>query len=65
MDDEEVVKFWAYRHVNGKISVKRFTDQDAVEDAYDSNFVDSVLDPYPAKNRLEAEQIAVSRLAHQ
>ena len=64
MDNEdEVRKWWAYRHIYGGIKVKLFTGQDAIEDAYDSNFVDEVLDPYPAKDRNEAESIALARLS--
>ena len=62
MDNTEVSKYFAYRHINGRIMVRRFTFQDSLEDAYDSDFVDQILEPYEAKNRLDAEQIAVERL---
>lgn len=51
------LKWWAYRHVNGGVHMKRFHGQDAVEDAYDSDFVDDVLDPFVAETRNEAELI--------
>ena len=60
---EAELMFWAYRHVNGNIQVKRFTSQDAVNDAYDSDFVDDVLDPYRATDRMDAESIAKQRLS--
>ena len=65
MDEQ---KYWAYKHINGSIKVKSFWpnskgNDPAIEDAYDSDFVSRVLDPYPAKDRAEAEAIAVKRLA--
>ena len=45
MDEEnELKRFWAYRHIDGHIHVRRFFDLADVEDAYDSDFVDDVLD---------------------
>lgn len=60
--ESEVAKFWAYRHVNGGIQVKRYTSEDAIDDAYDSPFVDEVLEPYTAKDKAEADRIAKERL---
>ena len=62
MDEEnELKRFWAYRHIDGHIHVRRFFDLADVEDAYDSDFVDDVLEPFQAKNRAEAEGIARGR----
>jgi hypothetical protein len=57
------MKFWAYRHINGSIRVKAYRDdmpnaRASVDDAFESDFVEDVLDPFPANNRAEAEQIA-------
>lgn len=63
-----MMKFWAYRHVNGGIHVKSYwgkmtddSDPD-LDDAFESPFVDKVLYPYEAENREEAEKIAKDRL---
>lgn len=61
-DEEVQPQWWAYRHINGGIHVKSFTLQDDLESAYDSDFVDEVLDPYPAENRAKAEEVAIARL---
>lgn len=57
------MKFWAYRHIDGGIHVKAYRGdlpnaRAAVDDAYDSDFVEDVLEPFPADSRGEAEQIA-------
>ena len=60
--NSEPVLFWAYRHINGHIQVRKYYDRLGIEDALDSDFVEDVAGPYPAHNRKEAEQIAISRL---
>jgi hypothetical protein len=60
-------KFWAYRHVDGGIHVKAYWEtlcgiDPALEDAYDSPFVDEVLEVYEAENRENAENIARDKL---
>lgn len=62
-DNETLLKFWAYRHIDGHIHVKRFTSQDAIDDAYDSPFVDTVLDPFDSASRADAEALAIKRLS--
>lgn len=57
------MKYWAYRHTDGGIHVKAYREdaphvRDSVDDAYDSPFVKHVLEPFPANDRAEAEQIA-------
>lgn len=57
------MKFWAYRHTNGSIQVKAYREdmpnaRASIDDAFESDFVEDVLDPFPADNRAEAEQIA-------
>ncbi len=57
-EQDEPRKFWAYKHINGHIQVKRFTSQEAIEDAYDSDFVDNVMPTFEAINRADAESKA-------
>lgn len=64
---EETMKYWAYRHINGSIHVKSYRDgllnaRASIDDAFESDFVDDVLDPFEAESRQEAEQIAKARL---
>ena len=50
-------KFWGYKHINGTLHLKSYSGnfaKDAVEDAYDSDFIEDVLDPFEAANREEA-----------
>ncbi len=50
-------KFWGYKHINGTLHLKRYIGdfaKDAVEDAYNSDFVGDVLDPFEAETREEA-----------
>lgn len=66
-EEKHMMKFWAYRHTNGSIHVKRyFSDaphaRASIEDACESNFVDDVLDPFEAESREDAERIAKQRL---
>jgi len=61
--ENEERMYWAYRHVDGHIHVKRFSDRSAVEDAYESDFVDDVTEPFLAKNRAAAEGIAKRRMS--
>lgn len=61
------MQFWAYRHTNGSIHVKTYRadathTKAAIDDAFESDFVDDVLDPFEAENRTQAEQIAKQRL---
>lgn len=61
------MQFWAYRHVDGGIHVRAYRadgskTQDAINDAFESDFVDDVLDPFEAENREQAEQIAKQKL---
>jgi hypothetical protein len=61
--EEEPQMFWAYRHINGGVHLKNYWgNHDAIDDAYDSDFVDDVLEPFTAPNRAEAEIIAKDRL---
>lgn len=60
-------QFWAYRHINGGIHVKAYRDdlpnaRASLDDAFESDFVDDVLDPFPAQDRADAERIAKVKL---
>jgi hypothetical protein len=60
-----MTKWFAYRHINGNIKVKRYDPtfgKAALNDAEESDFVDYVLQPYDAENRADAERIAVEEL---
>lgn len=61
------MKYWAYRHINGSIHVKSYRNdlpnaRASIDDAFESDFVDDVIDPFEAGSRLEAEQVAKARL---
>lgn len=59
-------KYWAYRHQSGHIHLKRYwgdeAAKDALDDAYDSPFVERVLDPFEAETYDEAVKIARNHL---
>ena len=46
--------WWGYLHIDGEVKVKRFFDQRDIEDAYDSPFVDEVIQPFHATGRADA-----------
>lgn len=54
--------YWGYRHVNGKIIVKRFFDHQDLIDALKSDFVDDYDGPISAKNIEEAREFFESSL---
>jgi hypothetical protein len=61
------MKFWAYRHINGSIHVKGYradlpNARESINDAFESDFVDDVIDPFEAVSRQEAERIAKAKL---
>jgi len=51
-------KFWAYKHVNGTVHLKNYRDPDAIEDAFESDFVADVMNVFEAENRAKAEEKA-------
>jgi hypothetical protein len=59
-------QWWGYRnHQSGTIQVKRYWDDRAsIEDAYESDFVAEVVEPFVAGTRDEALKIAAERLRH-
>lgn len=49
------MKYWAYKHANGSLHLKVFRgDTASVNDAFDSPFVDDVMDVFEAENREDA-----------
>jgi len=57
--DTYTIQWYAYRHVNGGIHLKRFWgDYGDIEEARSSDFVAEVYGPFDATSRLQAEEIA-------
>ncbi len=47
--------WWGYLHIKGTIQVKRYWgDKRDIDDARESDFVDIIVFPFPAKDREEA-----------
>lgn len=60
--EEEPQRWWGYRHVLGSAQAKRFWgDRASLDDAYDSDFVDQVIEPFEAGSRDEALAIVSQR----
>lgn len=60
------MKFWAYRHINKTIHVKSYradmpNARASIDDAYESDFVEDIIEPFEASGRAEAEVIAKQR----
>lgn len=55
--------WWAYRHTNGSIQVKRYFDKRDIDEAKLSDFVESTTAPFEADTREAATEIAEARLA--
>lgn len=56
------VRWWAYRHVNGEIIVKRLLDERDPILALESDFVERTSEPYTAKDRKSAAEKAATLL---
>lgn len=54
--------WWGYRHVNGTLQAKRYFDSRDISEAMESDFVDVVVRPFPAKDR-ECALLKVSELS--
>jgi len=55
-------QWWGYRHTSGSVQAKRFWgDCASIEDAYDSDFVADVVEPFEADSRNEALRIVAER----
>ena len=54
--------WWGYRHTSGSVQAKRyFDDRASIQDAYESDFVREVIEPFPAESRDEALKIIAER----
>lgn len=55
-------KWWGYRHTSGSVQAKRFfDDRSSIEDAYESDFVSQVVEPFEADSREAALKIVSER----
>jgi len=58
-----MINWWAYLHTNGRVQVKRyFGDPLDLEEAQESPFVVTVMQPFPAINRESAVALAEDKL---
>ena len=46
--------WWGYIHINKSMQVKRFFNQNDLDDAYESPFVEHVFEKFEASSREEA-----------
>jgi hypothetical protein len=58
-----IISWWAYRHINGAILVKRYFDERDIEEALESPFVDEVIGPFHADNAEQARAWAKLKLS--
>jgi len=54
--------WWAYRHTNGTIQVKRYFDDDYRQDCAESPYVKNYTTPFGARSREEAVSIAATKV---
>lgn len=52
-------KWWGYIHENGSLHIRRFFDEESINDAYFSPFVKQVFKPFEADSRVHAENILI------
>ena len=56
--------WWGYRHTSGSVQAKRyFGDRASLQDAYESDFVVDVVEPFAANSRDDALKIVAERTA--
>lgn len=53
-----LISWWAYLHVSGRIHVKRYIQEEDIEEARKSPFVKLVTDLFEARNKTEATKKA-------
>ena len=54
--------WWGYRHTSGSVQAKRyFGDRLSLNEAYESDFVVDVVEPFAANSRDEALKIVAER----
>lgn len=57
MDTEDKIQWWAYRHTNGEVKLKRYFEQRDIDEANESVFVDLTYGPFEADSRDAALEI--------
>jgi len=55
------IQWYAYKHIDKSIHVKRFFDFKDLDEAWESTFVDVVTGPFTASSVEEAKGIATKR----
>lgn len=62
MNEQQRNQWWGYRHVLGSVQAKRFFgDRASINDAYESDFVAQVVEPFDADSREEALRVVTER----
>lgn len=51
---EEKLQWWGYKHISGTYQAKRYFDKRDLEEAYSSDFVEQVVQPFYADSRDDA-----------
>jgi hypothetical protein len=54
--------YWAYRHVNGSIHLKRYRSVEAYNEAHLSPLCEEITDPFYAAGYVDARRIAREQL---
>ena len=65
-EDEAKTMWWGYRHISGSVQAKRFfrgEGRASIEDAYESDFVAQVVEPFEAPSREAALQLVADQTA--
>lgn len=60
--EENLNEWWGYKHINGTYQVKRYFGKRDLEEARESDFVDTVSDPFMAADRGDALEKIKERL---
>ena len=63
MENETKLLWWGYLHSSGTLQAKRYFDQQDIDEAHQSPFVEGVVGPFYASSRDEALQIIGERTA--
>ena len=57
------MKWWAYIHSNGTLQIKRYFDEQDIDEAHESPFVKKILPIVDVESREEAENTFIAYLA--
>jgi hypothetical protein len=55
-------QWWAYKHKNGEIKVKPYKNEEQMDDATESDFVEDIVGPFDAETFEKAGEIAKEKL---